>query len=113
MGRKNRFGGQGKRRGGISGMLLPLAFFVAIVAMFNMGISQLTQANEEEALNSTRQAVVRAAVQFYALEGRYPPTLDYLVDRFGLQLDTDRFIVHYNAFASNVMPQITVLPRDF
>ncbi|MCL2618741.1 MAG: hypothetical protein FWD98_06790 [Defluviitaleaceae bacterium] len=107
----NRFGSTRKRRRGFLGILLPLGFFVAVVYMFNMGVGYLTQANEEEALEAVRVAVTRAAVQFYALEGRYPPTLDYLVERFGLQVDEDRFIIHYDAFASNIMPQITVLPR--
>ncbi|MCL2851994.1 MAG: hypothetical protein FWE20_03035 [Defluviitaleaceae bacterium] len=113
MGNRNRFGSSRKRRRGVLGIILPPAFFVAVVAMFNMGVNYLTRANEEEALEAARNAVTRAAVQFYALEGRYPPTLEYLVDRFGLQLDEERFIIHYNAYFSNVMPQIAVLPREF
>ena len=113
LGRQNRFGSTRKRRGGISDIILTLAFFIAVVMMFNSGMSNLAQTNKDEALESTRRAVTNAAVQFYALEGRYPPTLDYLAERFGLQLDEERFIIHYNAFASNVMPQITVLPREF
>ena len=110
----NRFGSQRKRRRrGFMGVFTPLAFFAAVVAMFNMGINHLVRANEDEALEAARTAVTRAAVQFYALEGRYPPTLEYLVERFGLQLDEERFIIHYEAFASNVLPQITVLPREF
>ena len=110
---RNRFGGSRNRRRGIGGIFLPLAFFAVVVAMFNMGVNHLTQANEEEALEAARTAITRAAVQFYALEGRYPPTLEYLVDRFGLQLDEDRFVIHYNAYMSNVMPQIVVRPRNF
>ena len=108
----NRFGiSRKRRRRGAFGILLPIGFFAAVVYLFNIGVGHLTQANEEEALEAARVAVTRAAVQFYALEGRYPPSLDYLVDRFGIQLDEERFIFHYDAFASNIMPQITVLPR--
>ena len=108
---RNRFGVSRKRRRGVMGVIMPVFLFLAIVVMFNMGMNYLVQANEEEALESTRTAVTRAAVQFYAVEGRYPHSLAYLVERFGLQLDEERFIIYYNAFASNIMPQITVLPR--
>ena len=118
---RNRFASQGKRRrfGFINnlmdriGIFLPIAIFIAILVMFNMGLNQLVQANEEEALEAMRRAVTRSVVQFYALEGRYPPSLDCLVDRFGLQLDEDRFIVHYVSLGSNISPHITILPRDF
>jgi len=111
---RNRFVGSAKRRH-FSGMgiLLPIVIFIAIVFMFNAGLNQLVQTNEDEALEAVRRAVTRSVVQFYALEGHYPPSLEYLVDRFGLQLDEDRFIIHYRSLGSNVSPHITILPRDF
>ena len=45
----------------------------------------------------------------YAAEGFYPPNLDYLKDRYGLQIDEKRYTVRYTAFAENLMPDITVL----
>lgn len=109
--KSNRFGGRAKGRRSLLGMGLPIGLFVAVVTMFTWGVGYLVEANESEAMEAARLAVTRATVQFYALEGRYPPSLSYLEERFGLQLDHDRFIIHYNAFASNVMPQITVLPN--
>ena len=115
MGRKNvnRFGAPKKRSRGILGLLGTIAMFVALIVLFNYGINNLTRANEEEALEAVRNAVTRAAIQFYALEGRFPPHLEYLEERFGLQLDHERFEIVYSAFGANVMPQIFVTPRDF
>ena len=109
----NRFGQQKKRRRGISSVLGTIVIFVAIIVLFNYGINNLTQANEEEALEAVRNAVTRAAIQFYALEGRFPPHLEYLEERFGLQLDHERFEIIYSAFGANVMPQIFVTPRSW
>ena len=60
---------------------------------------------------SVRQAVLRCAVQCYAVEGVYPPTLQYLEDSYGLIVNHDRYIVTYEAFASNLPPTVTVLTK--
>ena len=109
----NRFVLQKKRRRGFINILGTIGVFVALIVLFNHGINNLTQANEEEALEAVRIAVTRAAIQFYALEGRFPPHLEYLEERFGLQLDHERFEIVYSAFGANVMPQILVTPRDW
>lgn len=53
----------------------------------------------------------RAVVSCYALEGRYPPDVKYLQEQYGLQLNEEKYIVHYEVFAENIMPDITVLER--
>lgn len=110
---KNRFGSPKKRKRGILNLLGSIAIFSALVVMFNYGINTLTRANEDEALEAVRSAVARAAIQFYAIEGRFPPHLHYLEERFGLQLDHERFQIIYTAFGANVIPTILVTPRDF
>ena len=45
----------------------------------------------------------------YAAEGAYPTSLDYLKERYGVQIDEERYTVYYSAFAENLMPDITVL----
>ena len=38
-------------------------------------------------------------------------TVDYLTENYGLQVNTEDFYVTYDAFASNLMPTITVRER--
>ena len=52
----------------------------------------------------------RAAVQCYALEGAYPQDLSHLEERYGVSVDADRFRVDYIYIASNLMPDITIVP---
>ena len=109
----SRFGkppGQHRKRLGI---LLPVLLFCLLAVLLNTGLNHLTDANEQEALEAARRAVVRSVMTFYAIEGRYPPSIDYLIENHGLSVDRQRFIVHYDVFAANIMPQIIVLPRDF
>ena len=59
-----------------------------------------------------RQGITRACVQCYAIEGRYPPSVAYLEERYGIQIDEERYNVFYSGFASNLMPDITVIPVE-
>ena len=61
---------------------------------------------------SAEAAVRRAVVQCYAVEGAYPTDLQYLEERYGLQINHRRYIVDYNILAPNVAPQITVLEKE-
>ena len=58
-----------------------------------------------------RAAVQRSALQCYAVEGAYPPDLQYLEDNYGLQVNKKDFYVTYEAFASNLPPTVRVTVR--
>ena len=87
-------------------LLVAAAVLWLFVAVGNLQHSrnQYEQAQLEEALR-------RAAVACYAAEGIYPPDLAYLVTHYGVQIDETRYLVVYDAFAQNLMPDITVLER--
>ena len=54
-------------------------------------------------------AVHNAALTCYAVEGAYPDDLDYLRSNYGLAYDESRYMVTYDAFASNLVPEIYVV----
>lgn len=64
--------------------------------------------NDNGAL-ALRDSILQSAIQCYAVEGNYPTSLSYLEKNYGLQINHDRYIVTYNAFASNLVPQVSVL----
>ena len=65
----------------------------------------------DEAVASIREAVERAALQCYVVEGAYPEKLEYLTDNYGLAVNTRDFYVRYDAFASNLPPDVRVEPK--
>ena len=62
----------------------------------------------EESAAAIRNAIRRSALQCYAVEGIYPPTLEYLEENYGLQVNTRDYYIRYDIFASNIAPEITV-----
>ncbi len=92
----------------LRGILLPLAA-AAVLLWFAMAVDSLNSGRSEEDLRQLEETLRRSCVACYAAEGVYPPNLDYLKDRYGLQIDEKRYTVRYTAFAENLMPDITVL----
>ena len=85
--------------------------FVALILLCVFAVNLISGAQSENELAMVRQAVKSAAVTCYAVEGAYPPALDYLRENYGLSYDEERYIVSYDGFASNLMPDIRVLER--
>lgn len=92
------------------GMLI-LGLVVCFILFFLMALANLGSGKALEDKSQLEDALHRAAVCCYAIEGAYPPDLAYLVENYGVQIDTDRFTVSYELYASNLMPDITVLDR--
>ncbi|MDL2232473.1 hypothetical protein LJC63_02685 [Ruminococcaceae bacterium OttesenSCG-928-L11] len=111
--KRNRFAKRRKDLFVIKDIVLPIAVIGVLLLAMNYGMDTLSTRTEAERLESTKNAVTRAAVQCYALEGRYPLSVTYLKENYGLQVDEEKYIIHYQAFASNIMPDIDVLPLDF
>lgn len=88
-----------------------IVFFVAIAVLMLYGIQDAAASSEAEGLRMTEENLRRTVVSCYALEGRYPPDIAYLKEYYGLQLNEKKYIVHYEIFAENIMPDITVLER--
>ena len=82
--------------------------FLALMAGFILLVNSLTATSGEQETRLVYDAVKNSALTCYAVEGAYPENLDYLRENYGLAYNTDRFVVDYDAFASNLMPEIYV-----
>ncbi len=102
------------RTGGLSGFLrsqgIALVLFIIVAASVIAGVGNVSQKSSDEELKMAQDSIMRAVASCYAIEGRYPDTYEYLKENYGLTVDEDKYIVHYEIFASNIMPEITVIP---
>lgn len=101
-----------KEKNSVYGYILSLAAMLAAVAVFAvvmLNFAGRTGGREEETL---KKAVTRASVQCYAIEGRYPPSVEYLEENYGVQINRKKYNVFYDGFASNVMPEINIIPIE-
>lgn len=101
-----------KRKRSHGGMILLIPAVLLVLWVFMTGLSNLETGRRSEGREQLEEAVRRAAVACYAAEGIYPPDLEYLEEYYGIQVDRDRYTVMYDAFASNLMPDVTVLENE-
>ena len=90
-----------------------LVLFAAVAAMLVWYFASRISSRDlsEEGTAALKDAVRRSALQCYAVEGIYPPTLEYLEENYGLEVNTRDYYIRYDIFASNIAPEITVTEK--
>ena len=85
---------------------------LAVLLFFLTAVGRLEQGRKSEGMQQLEDALRRTAAACYASEGFYPPNVEYMQHHYGLQYDETAYRVHYEIFASNLMPEITVVERQ-
>lgn len=89
-------------------LLRPLLFFAALVILL-LSVGRVSEKQERETLKQVEDAVNKAVISCYSIEGKYPATVEYIEENYGLQIDHERYHIFYEIFADNLMPEITVV----
>lgn len=91
--------------------ILTVLAFIALVVAVCMLFGGIDSAGGRAQTELVRDAVKSAALTCYAVEGSFPSDLEYLREHYALAYDEERYIVTYDAFASNLLPDIRVIER--
>lgn len=91
--------------------VISFLFVIGFLFFFIYGINTVDSTTTSEQAKRLEITIRRSTAQCYAVEGTYPPDLDYLKKHYGLIYDTNLFYVDYTAIGSNIMPDITILPK--
>ncbi|HCO29472.1 MAG TPA: hypothetical protein DIT54_08740 [Lachnospiraceae bacterium] len=89
-----------------------ILIFIALLVFLILVFPKIAQKASEEKQQTLEDALYRASIQCYAIEGKYPPSVEYLEKYYGIVIDHKRFTVFYDGWAENVMPDITVISLD-
>ena len=88
-----------------------LALLLAVLLLFCLSLTRLSRDYGQISARQLERVLQQTAAACYGAEGAYPPNVSYMVTHYGLRYDDTQFTVHYELFASNVMPDITVLEK--
>ena len=78
------------------------------IALFLYMVTGTSDARKTAGRQLLEDSIREAALNCYVTEGYYPPSLEYITENYGITVSED-YIVDYSVFASNVMPEITIL----
>jgi len=92
-------------------LLLTAALFVLLLFLFLEGASSLSEGTRARQRESLENALNRSITYCYAVEGRYPESLDYIKEHYGLTYDESVFFVDYRAAGGNILPDVTIIEK--
>lgn len=92
--------------------LLPLLLLAAALCILIAASASLASTNRERETEILSNALERSITQCYALEGSYPPDLDYLKEHYGLTYNSDRYFIDYRYIGGNFRPNTIIIERD-
>lgn len=105
----NRFSGKKRFYQKIHIWQFFLCFFFILFVVFFYGINTIDQTTQAKQLDSLQKTIHQDIIHCYAVEGTYPPNLDYLKEHYGLSYDESTFFVGYTSIGSNIMPDVTII----
>lgn len=91
-------------------MKINILVFIIVLILAFVYVSGVSNNNAAEEVSNAEHAIQKAAVTCYAIEGGYP-SLDYLVEYYGILLNEEEFIYHYEMIGSNLLPIIKVMRK--
>lgn len=92
--------------------LCSVCLFALLLFLLSHTADSIRQSNAAEQMAILEKAVNRSITQCYALEGTYPPDMEYLTAHYGLTYDHDQYFIDYQYIGANLRPDITILKRN-
>lgn len=89
-----------------------LAVMALAVFCLYKGVRKIEYGQQAESVKQLDSSIRKAVLTCYATEGVYPPTVAYLQENYGIQIDEERFSVFYEVFGDNIMPEITIVEKQ-
>ena len=89
--------------------LIIAALVIVLAAAAFMWADKAGKDSFEEQSEAIRDTIRQRALQCYVIEGAYPESLDYLIDNYGLAVNTEDYKIVYVPYAENLPPEVKVI----
>lgn len=86
--------------------------FILLFGIITYGFRSIQESTSIHEKESLEKALYRGMMECYALEGRYPSHIDYLVDNYRIIYNQEKYDIQYEVIASNIIPNITIIEKD-
>ena len=90
-------------------LILAVVTLAIWLAAFSWIYESMTASSAAAQRDFLAQALDHAITTCYALEGMYPPDLDYMKEHYGLVYNEDLFYVDYQPIAANIRPAYYII----
>ena len=94
------------------GAVFSVIVLLAVIVWSIRGIDIAKETTKEQQKVELEKSIKKSVTLCYSIEGSYPPSIEYLIDNYGLIVDEEKYIIHYEIFASNIAPEIEVFDTE-
>jgi len=98
-----------KKHADLIGLGCGILIVVIVFLAFIVSSDRIREQERERSRLRFEASLRQTAVSCYAEEGFYPPDLAYIEKYYGIRIPYERYAVHYEVFAENLMPEISVV----
>lgn len=91
--------------------LLVVALVLIAIVMIALSFAVIYESSRVRGATSLRTAILESAKDCCAVEGSYPTSVQYLEDSYGLTINESDYVVSYEWYADNMIPNVAVVPR--
>ena len=88
---------------------LSLLITLGIFILFILQIQNITHLTKQQQRINLEKAISRDIIQCYALEGYYPPDLNYIEEHYGLTYNKSEIFIDYQIEGENIKPTFTII----
>ncbi len=92
--------------------ILSVLLLAVVLLLFVIGLNNIQTSNETEQAKLLERSVTRSITACYALEGAYPPDIEYLTEHYGLVYDEKQYFIDYQYIGANLRPDVTIIKRN-
>ena len=94
-----------------SALAASVVCFLLAVLLILGSVRSLRESSIRQQRQALEDALSKSLLLCYSLEGRYPATLEELLEKCPLAYDRERFVIDYRLQGGNLLPDITILEK--
>ena len=85
-----------------------MVLFVLVIGVLLMGFNNAFSVVNDSDLSRVKQNIKDGIIECYAIEGKYPESIEYLKDNYGVYFNDESYQIHYRYLGLNMMPEFDV-----
>ena len=93
------------------GILFSLSISIIFVLCLSLSFGSLKEKSTKDDIQRINDGIKQSILECYAIEGKYPESIDYLSENYGIYLNSDLYQIHYRYLGSNMIPEFGVFEK--
>ena len=94
-----------------SALAASVTCFLRAIVLILGSVRSLRESSIRQQRQALEDALSKSLLLCYSLEGRYPDTVEELLEKCPLAYDRSRFVIDYRLRGGNILPDITILEK--